>query len=119
VSLRPVIVVADDLSGFCTAEAATGMEALALTRSLLPDVLLTDLSLPDMDGAAVAALVMHDARTAGVSVILLAGRARQDLERRAALAGTFRTLLKPCLPRTMLGEGRRALERREPVTRSA
>jgi CheY-like chemotaxis protein len=64
---QPVIVVADDdrdtremyraffdLSGFRTAEAANGHQTLLMVRQLLPDVLLTDLVLPDVDGFAIA-----------------------------------------------------------------
>ena len=119
---RPVIIVADDdrdtrelyracfdLSGYRTAEAATGGQALIMTRRLLPDVLLTDLVLPDIDGFSVARALKEDPATADVRVILLTGYASQGLERRAADAGIDRALLKPCLPQTMLREVRRAL----------
>ena len=119
---RPVIVVADDdrdtrelyracfdLSGYHTAEAADGGQALMMARRLLPDVLLTDLVLPDIDGFSVARALKEDPATAGISVILLTGYASQGLGRRAADAGIDRALLKPCLPQTMLREIRRAL----------
>ena len=37
--------------GFETIEAASGEEAIAIARSALPDVILMDLRLPDMDGS--------------------------------------------------------------------
>ncbi|HEX6585218.1 MAG TPA: response regulator, partial [Solirubrobacterales bacterium] len=37
-------------AGFRTIEAATGAEALALAAEHVPDVILMDLRLPDMDG---------------------------------------------------------------------
>jgi CheY-like chemotaxis protein len=59
----PVILVVDDdrdtrelyracfgMSGFVTAEASTGQEAITAAERLLPDVMLTDLILPDVDG---------------------------------------------------------------------
>ena len=119
---RPVIVVADDdrdtrelyracfdMSGYHTAEAANGSQALMMTRRLLPDVLLTDLVLPDIDGFSVARELKADPATAGVRVILVTGYASPDLDRRAADAGIERALLKPCLPQTMLRAIRRAL----------
>ena len=38
-------------AGFRTLEAATGAEAIALATEHVPDVILMDLQLPDMDGA--------------------------------------------------------------------
>jgi CheY-like chemotaxis protein len=121
---QPVIVVADDdrdtrelyraffdLSGFRTAEAANGHQALLMVRQLLPDVLLTDLVLPDIDGFAVARSLKQDPRTAGIHVLLVTGYAVDGLDRRASDAGIERALIKPCLPQAMLREVRRALAR--------
>ena len=59
----PVVLIVDDneknrklagsvlsAAGFRTIEAATGAEALALAAEHVPDVILMDLRLPDMDG---------------------------------------------------------------------
>lgn len=100
------------MSGYRTAEAATAAEALDLTGRLLPDVLLTDLVLPDLDGCAVAARVKDDARTAAVCVVLVTGHASDGLTVRAMRSGISRVLLKPCPPRTMLREIQRALDSR-------
>lgn len=121
---QPVIVVADDdrdtrelyraffdLSGFRTAEAANGHQALLMARQLLPDVLLTDLVLPDVDGLAVARLLKQDPKTAGIHVLLVTGYAFDGLDRQAIEAGVERALVKPCLPQAMLREVRRALAR--------
>lgn len=118
----PVIVVADDdrdtrelyracfdMSGFVTAEASNGEEAIATAERLLPDVLLTDLILPDIDGFAVARRLKQQEKTSGIQVILLTGFSMDDLQRQAAAAGAVRALLKPCLPDEMLREVRRTL----------
>jgi CheY-like chemotaxis protein len=121
---QPVILVADDdrdtrelyraffdLSGFRTAEAANGTQALLMARQLLPDVLLTDLVLPDVDGLSVARVLKSDPGTAGIHVLLVTGYAHDGLERKAVSAGVERALIKPCLPQAMLREVRRALTR--------
>lgn len=118
----PVIVVADDdrdtrelyracfdMSGFVTAEASTGEEALLAAERLKPDVLLTDLVFPDIDGLTVARRLKERPATAGIRVILLTGASIEDFQRKAADAGVLRALLKPCLPDVMLREVRRAL----------
>jgi len=120
----PVIVVVDDdrdtrelyracfdMSGYLTAEAGTGEEAIAAAHRLKPDVVLTDLILPDIDGFAVARRLKEDPATAGIHVILLTGYSPEDLQGKAAAAGVERALLKPCLPQVMLREVGRALRR--------
>ena len=120
----PVIVVVDDdrdtrelyracfdLSGFVTAEASTGYDAIAAAERLVPDVLLTDLILPDIDGFAVTRHLKQQPVTAGIQVILLTGYRHDRLQRNAAAAGVVRALLKPCLPDVMLREVRRTLNR--------
>lgn len=121
---QPVILVADDdrdtrelyraffdLSGFRTAEAANGSQALLMARQLFPDVLLTDLVLPDIDGLSVAWTLKDDPNTAAIHVLLVTGYAFDGLERQAIRAGVERALIKPCLPQAMLREVRRALLR--------
>ena len=98
-----------DLSGFVTAEAASGAEAIAAAHRVRPDVVLTDLILPDFDGFEVAQRLKRDVATANIRVILLTGYGIADLDRKAAAAGVTRALLKPCLPEAMLREVRRAL----------
>lgn len=125
---QPLIVVADDdrdtrelyraffdLSGFQTAEAANGHQALLMARRLKPDVLLTDLVLPDMDGITVTRMLKQDPQTAAVRVLLVTGYAFDGLERRATDAGADRALIKPCLPNAVLREVHRALQRKSRV----
>lgn len=100
-----------DVSGYCTAEAANGEAALEAAHRLLPELILTDLMLPDIDGLAVTARLKRDARTSGVRVIVLTGYIGDDLEKMAADAGAELALLKPCLPEAMLREVQRALKR--------
>ncbi|HXG54462.1 MAG TPA: response regulator [Vicinamibacterales bacterium] len=98
-----------DMSGYVTAEAGTGAEAIAAARRLLPDVLLTDLILPDIDGFDVSRRLKQDPVTAGIHVILLTGFSPDNLSQKAAAAGVTRALLKPCLPQVMLREVARAI----------
>ena len=58
-------------AGFETLEAATGAEALALATEHVPDVILMDLRLPDMDGAEVTRRLGADPRTARIPVLAI------------------------------------------------
>jgi two-component system cell cycle response regulator DivK len=58
-------------AGFRTLVARTGAEAVALGVDQLPDVILMDLRLPDMDGTEAARILAEEARTAAVPVVAL------------------------------------------------
>jgi two-component system cell cycle response regulator DivK len=51
--------------------AESGREAVALTSEHLPDVILMDLSLPDIDGTEAARILRGEARTAAIPIVLL------------------------------------------------
>ena len=103
-----------DTNGYRTAEAGTGSQAIVSAVEIVPDVLLTDFVLPDVDGLTIARRLKRDRRTASIHILMVTGYATPDLERRAALAGVDRVMLKPCLPQTVMREVSRALTR--PVT---
>jgi len=89
--LRTLLTLSDDLE--IIGEAANGLEAVRLTESLQPDVVLMDLEMPIMDGyeatrqiksqipsCRVIALTVHDyeaarmkARQSGVDAFLVKG----------------------------------------------
>jgi two-component system cell cycle response regulator DivK len=59
------------LAGFRTLEAATGGESISLAREHLPDVILMDIRLPDMDGTEATRRLKEDPRTARIPVVAL------------------------------------------------
>jgi two-component system cell cycle response regulator DivK len=58
-------------AGFRTLEAATGGEAIAVAVEHVPDVILMDLRLPDMDGTQAARTLRGADRTAGIPVVAM------------------------------------------------
>ncbi len=80
----PLVLIVDDdarnlklardvllAAGFRTLVARNGAEAVALGAEHLPDVILMDLRLPDMDGAEAARILADGARTAAIPVVAL------------------------------------------------
>lgn len=61
-------------AGLEVIEARDGEEALALVHSESPDVVVTDLQMPFMDGAALAAAMAADPSTAQIPVLVLTAR---------------------------------------------
>ena len=58
-------------AGFRTLEAASAGEGLSLAAEKLPDVILMDIRLPDMDGTEAARRLKDDARTTRIPVVAL------------------------------------------------
>jgi len=108
-----------DTIGYRTAEADTGSQTLASAVEIVPDVLLTDYVLPDVDGVTIARRLKADRRTAGIRILMVTGYASPDLDRQAVLAGVERVLLKPCLPQAVMREVSRVIARPAPRRRAA
>lgn len=82
-------------------EAGTGAEALQLMEQRPPDILVTDLSLPDIDGFELVARMRKTPHLASVPVICLSGYGGHAHEERARALRCERLLQKPCLPDTL------------------
>ena len=61
--------------GFRVAEARNGNEALEQAFTLVPDLILMDLSLPGMDGWEATRQLKSDERTRNIPVVALTGHA--------------------------------------------
>ncbi len=83
---------------FDVVTAADGEDALKIMRVRAPDVLVTDLSLPGMDGFELISKVRSDATLHAIPIICLSGYGGYEHEERARAAGSDRILQKPCMP---------------------
>jgi chemosensory pili system protein ChpA (sensor histidine kinase/response regulator) len=83
---------------FTVVEAEDGVSALEVMRETRPDIVVTDLALPRMDGFELMARMRADERLRDVPIIALSGYSGADHEERARQAGSRLVLLKPCLP---------------------
>lgn len=119
---QPIVLVTDDdpdtrelyrayfdTSGYRTAEARNGSQAIVAATELVPDVLLADYVLPDIDGVTIARRLKQDPRTSGIHILIVTGYATTDMSQHAASAGVERVLLKPCLPHAVMREVARVI----------
>jgi two-component system CheB/CheR fusion protein len=115
VNARPLILIVEDHpdtrqmyaefldSLFEVIQAADGQEALAALERSVPAVIITDLSLPGIDGFELVGQIRTNPATAHVPVICLSGHGGHAYDQRARAAGFDRILMKPCLPDALAG----------------
>ncbi len=73
--------------------AASGSESLTMAEKLMPDIVLMDINMPDMDGIAATERMSSQVPTAAVVMMSVQGEA--DYLRRSMLAGAREFLVKP------------------------
>ena len=87
--------IIEDLSNTIFIDAQTVEEGLKLARSLGPDLVITDIHLPDGKGFDVLRGLREDARTAPIPVVALTADAMQANMHNMRLAGFDHILTKP------------------------
>jgi CheY-like chemotaxis protein len=85
-------------SGLDVTEAATGYRALEEARERRPDVIVTDIAMPGMDGLELSRTLRGNDSTSHVPIIAISGNASD----RAREAGCNVVLEKPCAPDALL-----------------
>lgn len=107
---KPVVLLVEDhedtrqmyaeflRASFEVETAADAQAALVVLRRRRPDLVVTDLSLPGMDGFDLIAALRTDPALADIPAICLSGFGGNTHEHRARTVGCDRLLQKPCMP---------------------
>jgi PAS domain S-box-containing protein len=104
----PRVLVADDntdmreylarllrTAGYQVTTVADGQAALDAVRAGAPDLVISDVMMPRLDGLGLVAALRADVRTAAVPALLLSARAGQEASIEGLLAGADDYLVKP------------------------
>jgi CheY-like chemotaxis protein len=89
-------------SGFEVREAADGREALDQLAGFVPDVVVTDLMMPGMDGLELIRRIRATPRLAEVPIVAMTAATTLETEREARRAGAADLLAKPVDSQTLL-----------------
>jgi signal transduction histidine kinase/CheY-like chemotaxis protein len=111
---RPVVLLADDnadmreyvhsllATRFTVVTADNGRTALEKIRHRTPDLVLTDVMMPEMDGFALLDSLRQDPATALIPVIMLSARAGEEARIEGVEAGADDYLTKPFAARELI-----------------
>jgi DNA-binding NarL/FixJ family response regulator len=97
---RALLESADDIS--IVAEAQNGGAAVALVRELMPDVVLMDLNMPEVDGLTATGRITADPSLAAVKVVVLTTFDDDEHVFAALRAGASGFLVKDIEPEELL-----------------
>ena len=87
-----------------------GRQALDAIRAAAPDIVISDVMMPRLDGLELVAALRADPRTAAVPVVLLSARAGQEASIEGLEAGADDYLVKPFAAAELLARVRANLE---------
>ena len=105
------------LEGYEVATAPNGQHGLVIARSMLPDVIITDINMPGTDGFAMLDAIRHHPQLERCIVIMLTAADERDSMRRGMRLGADDYLTKPFRREELLDSISSQLKKRERFTR--
>jgi len=81
--------------GFHVIEAGNGLEGFEIARSQLPDIIITDLMMPEMDGLELARRLKEEVTTSHIPVVVLTAKTDLDTQVEALRRGADDFITKP------------------------
>ncbi len=96
--------------GFQVVEAHRGLEAIHQLRDVMPDVVILDVMMPDLDGFEVLRMIRE---VSHVPVIMLTAKGEEDDRVRGLELGADDYVTKPFSPRELVSRVRAVLRRTE------
>ena len=100
-AMRTLCAVNLELEGLVVLEATGGRNGLERARAELPDLVLTDVSMPRFDGFELAAALRRGKHTREIPLIFLSGETSTANKNRAEKLGALAYLTKPFDPRML------------------
>jgi two-component system cell cycle response regulator DivK len=103
-------------NGYLTFETKEGIEAISMTRTVMPDLIIMDIQLPEISGLDITKKIKADASIKHIPILAVTAFAMKDDEQKILAAGCEAYLSKPIAIDVFLAAIRRFLE---PATASA
>ena len=111
----PVVLVVEDdptvlqllevnfeMEGFTVLRAVDGADGLEQARQGAPDIIVSDVMMPNMSGVEMVSALKADEATASIPIILLSAKAQSADIRQGLEAGADEYVTKPFEPRDLI-----------------
>jgi DNA-binding response OmpR family regulator/nitrogen-specific signal transduction histidine kinase len=102
-----------EAQGYAVTAVAAGDAALAAIRKAPPDLILTDVMMPGLDGFGLLREIRRDPRLAGTPLIMLSARAGEEAQVEGLEAGADDYLVKPFAARELLARVKATIQMAE------
>jgi two-component system chemotaxis response regulator CheY len=94
-TMRDMLMLALTNAGFNVVQAVDGVHGLEVLEGSAPEVIITDINMPRMDGFGFIEGVRRDARHRGVPILVLTTESDPTKKDRARQAGATGWIVKP------------------------
>jgi twitching motility two-component system response regulator PilG len=101
-TLQKLVTMTLERRGYRVLVASNGMEALAMLNAAVPDLVLLDINLPQMDGFHLCRLIKARESTRDVAIVMLTGKDGFFDKVRGRMAGAVEYLTKPFNPEVLV-----------------
>ena len=96
--------------GYETSRAENSAQAIGKALAELPDLIITDLNLPDMTAVEAIAILKQDPTTSSIPIVVLTAIAIGEWKAKALKTSAAEYLLKPISPHTLIDVVRKLIE---------
>lgn len=105
--MREMLLMVLHGAGFNVVQAEDGEEGLSVLRDAQPDVIITDINMPRLDGYGFIEGVRQDERYRAVPILVLSTESSAEKKSRARDAGATGWIVKPFQADTLIDVVRR------------
>ncbi|HAN75819.1 MAG TPA: DNA-binding response regulator [Planktothrix sp. UBA8407] len=115
-----VLLVRDYLEfrGYDVVTAENGVMALEILEDELPDLIICDIMMPEMDGYTLVKKVREDSRTVGIPVLFLSAKGQTTDKVKGLNTGADVYIVKPFEPEELVAQVESSLRQASRVTNS-
>lgn len=102
--IREIIKLTFEMKGYNVLEAVNGKEALKIVAGRKPDVVVTDIMMPEMGGLEFFLTLREKSETSDIPVIVLTVKNSLEDAKSASLLGIDEFITKPFDPRDLVNK---------------